>query len=159
MHRKIWFCEVCSRQYDVTNGARVAYLRDMNPSKHENHRPQKINFKSVGKTDPTYEFTSNQGYYRDEEDTLQVKTDHEIQEVVMTALKGCGKLDSSQIQCSVNEGEVELTGTVPVVEMKLYAEEAIEDLPEVKKIINFISISVPPNFDHVGAFLSSEKTM
>ena len=126
-----------------------------NQSVKQNKKP----FSTSSKNDPSREFTSQQGYYRDEEDTLSDRNDTQLHEAIMSALMAEGRLNQAQVFAAVENGVVRRTGTIPEINMKLFAEEVIEKIPGIRRIENNLTLDVPPDENRIGAFSSSEKTM
>lgn len=68
------------------------------------------------------------------------RTDQRIQEELHEKLSDADDIDASEIECSVSEGEVTLTGTVTDRSMKRQAEDLAESISGVRHVQNNIRI-------------------
>lgn len=70
-----------------------------------------------------------------------IRSDERICEDVCERLAAMGDLDSSEVEVSVSNGEVTLTGTVPHRSMKYRAEQTCDLVNGVKDIINNVRVN------------------
>jgi len=68
------------------------------------------------------------------------RSDERVREIVSEALARDGELDASEIEVSVERGEVTLNGTVPNRWSKRLAEDLTQDLPGVKQLHNRLRV-------------------
>jgi len=68
------------------------------------------------------------------------RSDERIRESVSEALARDGDLDASEIEVTVQEGEVTLEGTVPNRWSKRLAEDLTQDMPGVKELHNRLRV-------------------
>jgi hypothetical protein len=68
------------------------------------------------------------------------RSDERIREIVSEALTRDGDLDASEMEVSVERGEVTLQGTAPNRWSKRLAEDLVQDLPGVKEVHNRLRV-------------------
>ena len=68
------------------------------------------------------------------------RSDERIQETVSEALARDGDLDASEIEVSVERGEVTLQGSAPNRWSKRLAEDLVQDLPGVREVHNRLRV-------------------
>jgi hypothetical protein len=77
----------------------------------------------------------------------------------MIALRAESRADCRQVHVRFEDGILYLSGTVPELEMKRYAEDAVRSLSGVLGVSNNIALDSAPNPNEIGAFSASEKIM
>lgn len=78
------------------------------------------------------------------------RSDGRIREDVCDRLTDAPFLDASDIEVSVNNGEVTLSGTVPNREQKRRSEDLIERVRGVREVYNHLRVSRAPEDTNVG---------
>ena len=68
------------------------------------------------------------------------RSDERLREEINDRLTQDDRLDASEIEVQVRNGEVTLTGTVPDRQMKRYAEDCADDVPGVRDVMNQLRI-------------------
>jgi len=68
------------------------------------------------------------------------RSDERIREIVSEALARDGDLDASEMEVSVERGEVTLQGTAPNRWSKRLAEDLVQDLPGVREVHNRLRV-------------------
>jgi hypothetical protein len=91
------------------------------------------------------------------------RTDERIYEIVCEALLDDDRIDASNIEVKVSNGEVTLTGTVHDRPSKRLAEDVVEDLPGVQAVENRIrvqradeSVGRDASIEQLNSFLRGE---
>jgi hypothetical protein len=84
---------------------------------------------------------SNRGQHTGRGPKNYKRSDDRIREDVCERLTRNGEIDATEIEVTVNNGEVTLTGTVEDRSWKRIAEDTIEDVPGVKDIHNQLRAS------------------
>jgi outer membrane protein TolC len=69
------------------------------------------------------------------------RSDERVKERISECLEEHPRIDASEIEIQVKDGEVTLTGTVNDRDQKRLAEDAIENLPGVREVNNQIRVS------------------
>lgn len=72
--------------------------------------------------------------------TQNSMSDETIKEEVTELLKECPYVDAADIKVVVEQGFVNLNGTVRDKQQKMTAEEVIKALPYVKDVFNYLTI-------------------
>ena len=78
------------------------------------------------------------------------RPDERIQDDVSERLAAEPRLDASQIQVTVTDGEVTLAGTVDGPETRRRAEDIVASAPGVRSVINNLRVSQPGGTGVVG---------
>jgi hypothetical protein len=86
------------------------------------------------------------------------RSDERIREDINDRLTDASDIDASAIECSVQNGEVTLTGTVPDRESKRNAEELVESISGVKEVQNNLRVKKDSSTERASGSLSSKES-